>query len=145
MKEELNECLMSVWPFFFKNWNTVALQGCCSFLLYKEVNQLHVSIHPLPRGPPSHPHLPYPTPLGQRGAQLNPCAAQQLPTSCLLYTERCGYVSPNLPIHPTLSSPHCPRMPSLCLHLCSCLGNRFICTIFLDTLICVNRYLFFSF
>ena len=60
--------LMSPWPFFFKNWNTLALQGC-SFLLYKEVNQLLVCIYPLPLGPPSHPHLPYHTPLGQRGAQ----------------------------------------------------------------------------
>ena len=46
----------------------------CSFLLYKEVNQLIVYI-------PSHPH---PTPLGHhRAGSWAPCAIQQVRISCL--------------------------------------------------------------
>ena len=37
----------------FYNWSIVALQCCVTLLLYNEVNQLYVYIHPLPLGPPS--------------------------------------------------------------------------------------------
>ena len=60
------------------------------FLLYKEVNLLHVYIYPLPRGPPSH--HPHPTFLGhhrQRG--WAPCAIQQLANSYLFYTCVCVF------------------------------------------------------
>ena len=47
------------------------------FILYKEVNLLHVYIYPLPRGPPSH--HPHPTLLGHHREQgWAPCASQQL-------------------------------------------------------------------
>ena len=46
-----------------------------------------------------------PTPVGHhRAPGWAPCATQQLPTSFLLYTWYCVYVSATLPIHPILSS-----------------------------------------
>ena len=43
---------------------------------------------------------------------------------------QCVWVNPNLPIHPTHSSPWCPYICSLCLYFC--FASRFIYTIFLD-------------
>ena len=45
--------------------------------------------------------------------------------------------SSHLP-HPWPSPPLCPRVHSLHLHLYSCLVNRFICTLFLDS-ICIQQ------
>ena len=42
------------------------------------------------------------------------------------------YVNATLSSHPALTFPFCVQhIGSLCLHLYSCLGNRFICTTFL--------------
>ena len=57
---------------------------------------------------------------------------------------QCIWVNPNLPIHPTPSSPWCPYICSLCLYFC--FASRFIYTIFLDyTYMHYYTILFFSF
>ena len=60
--------------------------------------------------PPSQaslpPHRPHLTPLGHPRAELAPCAIQQLPTSCILYTVvyicQCYSVSSLHPLFPPL-------------------------------------------
>ena len=103
----------------------------CYFLLYDRVN--------LPPTTPSHPSR------SQVSTKLSSCVLQQLPTSCLFYTWQCIYLRPTLPVHPTLPFPTlCPHICSLCLCLYSCLGNRFICIIFLDS-IYIHEYTIFVF
>ena len=56
-----------------------------------------------------------------------------VPSSYLFYTRqcKCQSYSPNVS-HPLLPQ-LCPRVCSLCLHLYSCPGSWFSCTIFLDS------------
>ena len=89
---------------------------------------IHISTYPLPLEPP------YPMSLGHHKApSWSPCAILLLPSSYLFYIRYSIYVNstvtlPQLP--PPLHLP-CPQVHSLCLHLYSCLGIRFISTIFL--------------
>ena len=95
----------------------------------------------------SSPPPPDPSPVGHhRVWSWAPCAVQQLPTSYLFYhgsvhmsTLLSQFVPPALPLY--------PHICSLCLHLYFFPANKFICTIFLDSVyICINiQYLFFSF
>ena len=64
---------------------------------------------------------------------------QQVLISYLFYTYECIYVNPNLPVIPP-PPPPAPSFPPWCPYVCSlhlclyfCLGNQFICTIFLDS------------
>ena len=43
---------------------------------------------------------------------------------CLVYTEQCLCVNPNLSIHPNPCSPWCPHVCSLHLCLCFCFANK---------------------
>ena len=80
--------------------------------------------------PPSHPH---PTLLGHhRGPTELPCHTAA--SRWLLYTWQCMNVSPTL--CPPAPSPAatCPQVSSLRSRLYSCPANRFISTIFLDSI-----------
>ena len=92
----------------------------CYFLLYGEVNQLHVHKHPLPPGWP-------------QGVEWSPRVTQRgSPVLCSVHGH--VHISPPLPVLPT------PPFPPLGVHtfvfyVCVyfCLANRLICTIFLDS------------
>ena len=93
-------------------------------MLYNEVNQLYVYMYPLP---PSH---------RSRSLQSTKLSSSVIQTAgshwqAVSHIVVYIYINPKLPIHPTFSfSPLCPHICSLCLCLYSCLGKRFICTIF---------------
>ena len=70
----------------------------CQFLLCSKVNQLYIYIYAVFFRFPSQ--LGHHTPLSRVS-----CAMQQVLISYLFYTQQCIYVSPNLPIHPTLLTP----------------------------------------
>ena len=151
-------CFLRVWS---KLYNVVIV---CSMQWSESSLCTHIS-------PPSWTFLPplHPTPLGHhRALSWALCATEQLPTSCLFYTDSdLGSLSLflNVTVHvsqhllskrlffllsqfvPPAPSALCPHVDSLCLHLYSCPADRFFCTIFLDSIyICVNIwYLFFSF
>ena len=74
----------------------------------------------LPLTLPSHPSGSSQSP--ERGS----LCLQQLPASCLFHTWRCVHVIAVRPLPPSPSRPHAL---SLCLHLCSCPENRFICSV----------------
>ena len=105
----------------------------------------YISIYPLPLARPSHTAPPHPC-RSSRSAGLNPCAVQQPPTSCLVYTWWCLSIRQRY----SLSSPHpllplpCPQVHSLHLCLYSCPENRFISTVFLDS-IYMHWYVIFIF
>ena len=115
------------------------------FLLYNKVNQLYVQIFLLPLELSSH--HPHTSPLSlHRALRCDPCAIEQLPTSYFIHgsTYICQSYSSNSS-HPSLL----PAV-STCLFsmsgLYSCPENRFICTIFLDSIyICVNIIFIFLF
>ena len=66
-------------------------------------------IYPLPLEPSSI--LPHPASRLWPGAGWAPCATRQCPTSWLFHTWWCMYVSAAFSAHPTLSFPHCGRVP----------------------------------
>ena len=83
----------------------------------------------------SLPPTVHPTPLGHhRALSWAPCAIQQLPPSYLFYTQWYIYVNATLSICPTLPFSLYPQVHSSCPCLYSCPANRFICTIFLDSI-----------
>ena len=94
----------------------------CQFLLYSKVNQPYVYMYLL--------FFILPSLLDHhRVLSRVPCAMQQALTSYLLYTQQCIYVNTNLPIHPTPTfPPQYPYVYPLCLLLCFCFANRFICS-----------------
>ena len=76
---------------------------------------------------------PHPPSLGHhRSPSWAPSAIQLFPTSYLFYICQCIYVNPNLPFHLTLSSPLCPHVHSLCLHLFPALQIGLLLAFFLD-------------
>ena len=120
--------LIQEYTFFFMEYNHFTM--LCQFLPYNKVSQLYVDIEPhLLDHPPSHP-----LPLSHHGAPTElPVLHSSFPLVC--FTRDRIYVSPNLPVHPTLTFPTmsiCPYVYCLCLYLCSCSENRSLCTIFLD-------------
>ena len=117
----------------------------CWFLLYNNMNQLYVYIYPLPLEPPSHPPTSHPSRISQSTKLSSLCciaASHQLSTlHMVVYICQCYSLNSSHSPFPAVST-----SPSLLLHLYSCPANRFICTIFLDFILCVNiQYLFFSF
>ena len=106
--------------YFFINfyWNMVSLQRCVRFYhsLSSKVNQLYVHICPLFFGFPScSSHHRTRSPLCQTAG------SHQL----LILHIAVDICQSQPPL------PSCPFVCSLCLHLYSFLGNRFICTILL--------------
>ena len=90
---------------------------------------------PLPLEPPSHPTIAVPLHvITEHRAELP--ALSQPPTSWLVYTTVCirQCCSPSSCLLLLPSSPPCPPVHSLHLHLCSCPANRLVCTVFLDSL-----------
>ena len=63
-----------------------------------------------------------------------PVQYSSFPTGYLFHAQPCIYVNATLLAHPTLSFTLCPQVSSPCLYLYSCPANRFICTIFLDSI-----------
>ena len=59
-----------------------------------------------------------------------PVLHRSFPLATLVYTRHCLYVNATLPTHPTPLFPLWVHVRSLYPRFYSCLGNRFICTIF---------------
>ena len=89
----------------FLNWSLIALHSCVAFCCISTwISYKYTYVSSLLSLPP--------TPLGHhRAPSWALCAMQQLPTSYLLYTWWCIYVSPTLSICPTLSFLHCVHKP----------------------------------
>ena len=105
----------------------------CYFLLFNEVNQLCVYMYPLSLGPTSHLHPPsHSQVITDHQAEL-PALHGSFPPA-LYFIHGSVYmsilISQFIPPSPSLL---CPQVRYLYLHLCSCPGSRFICTIFLDS------------
>jgi len=103
----------------------------CCFLPYNNVNQPWIYIYPsllnLPQPPASHLSR------SSHWADL-PVLYNSFPLTILpmvMYMFQCySLICPTLSLLPLL----CPQIYSLCLCLYSCLANRFISTIFLDSI-----------
>ena len=109
---------------FIFNCRKIALQRCVGFW----ISHRHTHVPSLtPSRLPRHPSW-----LSQ-GSRLSSLPVQQLPGSYLFDT-RNVHISLLLSVPPTLSFPCCPQVWSLCLSLCSCPANRFISTIFPDSI-----------
>ena len=90
---------------FFKNWTIVALQYYVSFCCKpKGISHKRTSLSP---GAPSHHCRPSHPSRSAQSAALSACAAQQLPTSYLFYTQWCANVSATLSIHASHSFSPC--------------------------------------
>ena len=111
--------------FYAFNWRTIALQ--CRFWCTTGIRSLYALSPPSWAFLPAHPSRPR---LSTKPASL--CYPQQPPASQLVYTWQCEHVNagfvPAAPLH------LCPRDCSLPLHLYFCPANRFITTIFLDSI-----------
>ena len=107
----------------------------CWFLLYNSSNQPQAYKYPVPLGPPSHAAL-HPIPLGHHRAELSSlcCAAASCQLSILhMVMYMCGAsfsLNSSHPLLPLL----CQQVCSQCLCLYACPTDRFIGTIFLDSI-----------
>jgi len=126
------------WTFLLLEYNCFPV--LCWFLLYNQVNQLHVYIHPLPLEPPSYPLSP---PITYHRAEL-PVVHSTFPLAVYFtHASECESTLLSKFIPPSSSSRiHMPIL-HICISLCSCPANRCICTIFLDLI--YMWYLFFCF
>ena len=94
------------------------------------------------------PHLPpNPTPLGCYRAPIwVPWVIQQIPIGYLFYMWYCKFSCYSFHTFHSFPSPFppCPYVCSLCLFLHCCPANKFISTIFLDSIyICISiRFIF---
>ena len=85
--------------------------------------------------------LPPPHPIGCPGPQAGLPVRQKLPSSYLFYTRLRTYVKATFSVRPTFSFPHYPQVCFPLLHLHSFPANRFISTVFLDSIhMCVCVY-----
>ena len=127
---------------FFLNWGLLLYNlAVDSVEQYKSVIMLY--IYPLSLKPPS---LLNPTPLAHhRAPGWAPCVTRQLAANCLFHTWCCMYASATfLNLTDPFLPPLCPLDPSQCLRLCFFSVNRFISSIFLDS-ISMCSYMMFVF
>ena len=114
--------------FIFKGWLLYNIVLVSAIHQYESAIGLHMS-------PPARTSLPtttHPTPLGHHRAPVwDPCIIQPIPTAHILYMVT--YTFPYYSIH--LSH---PLLSTLCPQVCSprscCPANKFISTIFLDSI-----------
>ena len=128
-----------IWEFAWEDigicfyWRIIALQCCVIFCCtMKWISHVHTCIPYILSLSPTPP--PHPSPLDHHRAQRwkLPLLHSSFPlTISHLVVCICQCYSPSL-LHPPLHT-LCPQAHSLCLHLYSCLGDRFICTILLDS------------
>ena len=87
---------------------------CYFFCVTKWIGSMHKYIS-LSLGPPFHyPHPTHLAPMEHLApTEQIPCAIHQVPTDHLLHTWRCTYISPKLPLGPTLPLPSCVHMSVL--------------------------------
>lgn len=108
---------------FFKLWNIIGLTMLCQFRCRGSISALCICFIPSLL---NSSHFPC-----HHRSTL--CALKQVPTNQLSYTWQYVYVSvpASRHFHPPLP-PLCPHsVRYVCVFLCSCPVNRFICTIFL--------------
>ena len=112
--------------YLFKKKSVITI--LCQLLMYNSMNHLNVHVYPLSLGPTSHPS--HPTPQGHH-SQLSFLRFITGPhQSSVLHIE--VYICQSYSFQPSLSSLLTIHM-SFMSRLYSCPGNRFICTIFLDS------------
>ena len=105
----------------------------CFFLPKVNMNQPQVYIYPLSLETPSHPP-PHSTPLGCHGT-LDLSSLHQTANFHWLSNFTCGnvYISGLLSQFTPPSPSYCIHQSLLCLHLHCCPADRFISTVFLDS------------
>ena len=117
------------------------MQGICfniyfRFLAYISMNQPQVYICPRPHDPPSH-LPPHPTPSHPSRSSWSPGLSYLCHTANFTgYFTHGNYMFPYYSLNSSHSLPPilCPQVCLLCLHICCCPANRFISTIFLDSI-----------
>ena len=115
-KELLNSAVHWLFIFLHRmsicvNWCIITVSCCCTAKCLRCKYTVIPSLLAL-----------LPTPLGHHGVpSWAPCATQQLPPSCVLYTWQCIHVSTTLLTHPSLTFPP----PRICIH-------RFILYVFVS-------------
>ena len=131
------------WSFYFSCFQLEHNSFTTVLVSAVQCESAHVCIYPLPLEPLSHSPAP-PHPLGHhRAPGWAPCAAASHWLSVLhIRGYVCQCYSPNAS-HPLLP-PLCPQVCSLRLHLYSCPANRFISTVFLDSMF-MGYYMIFVF
>ena len=95
------------------------------------MDQLYIYLYPLPHGPPCHPP-PHPSRPSQ-STELSSLCSTAAPHLALYLTHGHVYMSTLLSQVVPPSPLSCVGMSNLCLRLYSCLRNRFISAIFLNS------------
>ena len=120
---------------FILNWGILALQYCVDFCHTSTWISHRYYVCPLPLDLPSYP-LPYPIPLGYHRAPDLSSLHQTVNFHWYLILHMIMYMFQfySLSLSHPLLPPLCPQVSSLCLCLLCCPANRFISTIFLDSI-----------